>query len=113
MRGGVGKIGECLIHFSKKFAKTLEKRRAVRANFCKDPPGEVGEQPNEAVRVITNLCLNKRFAVTRWADARKRQLRSTQSQMLQRRALKLKEGTVPRGMHHFQNKFAAVARFQM
>jgi hypothetical protein len=30
--------------------------------------------------------------------------------MLQRRALKLNEGTASRGMHHLQNKFAAVAQ---
>jgi hypothetical protein len=75
----MSKISECLIHFSKKFAETPEERRAVRANLCQNPSREVGEQPNEAVRVISNLCLNKRLAVTRWADARKGQLRSTES----------------------------------
>src|SRR5690348_4958887 len=79
MRGGVGKIGECIIHFSKKVAETPEERWAVRANICQNSSREVGDQPNKAVRVITNFGLNKRFAVTRWADARKRQLRSTQS----------------------------------
>ncbi len=52
MRGGMRKIHQRGIHLAEKLAETAQQLRSVRIYFGEDSSGNVGEQPEQALRSV-------------------------------------------------------------
>ena len=110
MCGGMREIRERGIQLAKKSSQAAQQLRGVRIYFGEDRSRNISEEPDEAFRSIGERRNRKGFAILGLANARQRKLRGSRGQMLQRLALHLDEGVVPRGVHYFQDEFAAIGR---
>ncbi len=102
------KIRQRGIHLAEKSAETAQQILAVRIYFREYRSRNIGQKPEKTLRSIRECCKREVLAARCWVHAWERKMGSALGQMLQRLALHLNEGLLPRGMHDFQDKFMSV-----
>ena len=113
MRSGMRKRLQRRIHLAKKPAKIAKQLRRMRTDFRKNFSVHEAEQPDESRRAVRRDSRRKQFTRLIGNNAGQGQLRCTPRQMLQRPALHINEGLLPRRMHHFEDESMSVPARQV